>query len=201
MKNIMCIRPEAIVLHILTQTGRIMGRTNIFYDCEFLEDGTTIDLISIGMVASDGREYYAVSNEFNMARVAKDPWLMANVMSSIDHFTVGGDKDPFDLVITDPAAKSRQDIALGVRNFIVESWNPSLWANFAAYDHVCYAQLFGKMIHLPNGCPMITHDIQTLRLLSNAPRGPEQEGGNHNALADARHNKVLFDYYWSLLTK
>ena len=32
----------------------------IFYDTEFLEDGKTIDLISIGMVAEDGREYYAV---------------------------------------------------------------------------------------------------------------------------------------------
>ena len=27
---------------------------NIDYDCEFLEDGKTIDLISIGMVAEDG---------------------------------------------------------------------------------------------------------------------------------------------------
>lgn len=32
----------------------------IYYDCEFLEDGNTIDLISMGMVAEDGRELYAV---------------------------------------------------------------------------------------------------------------------------------------------
>ena len=32
-----------------------------FYDTEFLEDGETIDLISIGIVAEDGREYYAVN--------------------------------------------------------------------------------------------------------------------------------------------
>jgi len=37
----------------------------IFYDCEFIENGTTIDLISIGMVTSDGREYYAISEEFD----------------------------------------------------------------------------------------------------------------------------------------
>lgn len=53
-----------------------------FYDTEFLE-GTqkmglfrrketapTIDLISIGIVAEDGREYYAVSKEFNL----KEAW-------------------------------------------------------------------------------------------------------------------------------
>ena len=36
-----------------------------FYDCEFIEDGRTIELISIGVVAEDGREFYAVSTEFD----------------------------------------------------------------------------------------------------------------------------------------
>ncbi|MBA3574969.1 MAG: 3'-5' exoribonuclease, partial [Pseudonocardiales bacterium] len=30
-----------------------------FYDCEFIEDGLTIDLVSIGVVDEDGREFYA----------------------------------------------------------------------------------------------------------------------------------------------
>lgn len=51
-----------------------------YYDCEFLEGPQrkrflgipvgktkpTVDLISIGVVSEDGREYYAVSNEFNL---------------------------------------------------------------------------------------------------------------------------------------
>lgn len=36
-----------------------------FYDTEFIEDGHTIDLISIGVVAEDGRSYYAISKAFN----------------------------------------------------------------------------------------------------------------------------------------
>lgn len=52
-----------------------------FYDCEFLE-GTqkkkfwwgssvpTIDLISIGIVCEDGREFYAISKDFNL----KEAW-------------------------------------------------------------------------------------------------------------------------------
>lgn len=34
-----------------------------FYDTEFIEDGKTIDLISIGVVCEDGREFYAESQE------------------------------------------------------------------------------------------------------------------------------------------
>ena len=39
-----------------------------FIDTEFVEDGKTIDLISIGIVCEDGREFYAVSTEFDGGR-------------------------------------------------------------------------------------------------------------------------------------
>ncbi len=38
-----------------------------FYDTEFIEDGETIELVSIGIVGEDGSEYYAVSTDFNPA--------------------------------------------------------------------------------------------------------------------------------------
>lgn len=37
-----------------------------FFDTEFIEDGRTIDLVSIGIVCEDGREYYAVSAEADL---------------------------------------------------------------------------------------------------------------------------------------
>ena len=39
-----------------------------FYDCEFIEDGHTIELVSIGVVDETGREFYAVSTEFDPSR-------------------------------------------------------------------------------------------------------------------------------------
>ena len=42
-----------------------MSGVRFFYDCEFIEDGTTIELVSIGVVDEDGREFYAVSTEFD----------------------------------------------------------------------------------------------------------------------------------------
>jgi hypothetical protein len=171
--------------------------TNYFYDTEFLEDGETIELISIGMVSSDGREYYAVNQDCNWDRVRRDPWLMENVMSSIAH----NDGDIGYFEVLDEDMKPKAQIAKEVKAFILEGYAPQLWAWFGAYDHVALAQLFGKMIHLPDGIPMWTNDIKTLQFLTRGRGWPQQEAGVHNALADARHNKVKFDYLWGLLTQ
>src|SRR5690348_548771 len=52
-----------------------------FYDCEFVEDGRTIDLVSIGVVDEKGREFYAVSTEFDESRAI--PWVRENVLSQL----------------------------------------------------------------------------------------------------------------------
>jgi hypothetical protein len=43
----------------------------------------SIQLISIGIVAEDGREYYAISSEFNPADA--NPWVKENVISKLDY--------------------------------------------------------------------------------------------------------------------
>jgi hypothetical protein len=45
--------------------------TAIYYDEEFLEDGRTIELISIGLVREDGAEYYAVSKDATRRRLRR----------------------------------------------------------------------------------------------------------------------------------
>lgn len=49
-----------------------------FLDTEFIENGTTIDLISIGIVCEDGRKYYAVNKECNFAKA--NNWVLDNVL-------------------------------------------------------------------------------------------------------------------------
>src|SRR5712692_5468086 len=48
-----------------------------FLDTEFIEDGRTIDLISIGIVAEDGRELYLQSADFDPFKASK--WVIENV--------------------------------------------------------------------------------------------------------------------------
>ena len=56
-------------------------RVRFFYDCEFIEDGATIDLVSIGVVDETGREFYAVSTEFDPARAID--WVRRNVLDKL----------------------------------------------------------------------------------------------------------------------
>ncbi|MFH9425963.1 3'-5' exoribonuclease domain-containing protein [Streptomyces sp. NPDC017529] len=168
--------------------------TAIDYDLEFLEDGRTIQLISIGMVCDDGRELYAVSAEFDQSAVRQHPWLREHVWPQLpikkNPLGVRG-VDQLDL--NHPDVRPRAQIARMVAEFIQATPDVELWANYGAYDHVCLAQLWGRMIDIPEGVPMFTSDIQqeVRRLGLSWDDLPKQEDGEHNALADARHNQTV----------
>ncbi len=174
-----------------------------FYDTEFIEDGRHIDLISIGMVAEDGRQYYAVNRDMPIRKIRKHKWLMENVVPSLPKGH--GDQrihmpKRWLFHYADYRVKPRTVIADEVMNFI-RAGGPDveLWANYGAYDHVVLAQLFGRMIDLPEGVPMWTNDLrQEAERLGVAKSMPEQPDGVHNALADARHNLVRARYLDSL---
>ncbi|MFE7906504.1 3'-5' exoribonuclease domain-containing protein [Streptomyces albogriseolus] len=171
--------------------------TVIDYDLEFLEDGRTIELISIGMVCDDGRQYYAVNRDMPVRKIRKHKWLMENV---VPHLPKGqGDmrnsmSKRWLFHYGDHRVKPHKVIADEVMEFIRAAGpDVELWANYGAYDHVCLAQLWGRMIDLPEGVPMFTHDIQQerSRLGLRWDELPQQESGEHNALADARHNQIV----------
>lgn len=179
----------------------------IYYDCEFLEDGRTIDLISIGMVAEDGRELYAVAEEIEAdplhERICRDRWIMANVVPHLPLRARDGIEQPraqhpgrFYLDSHDNRIMPRRMIRNAVREFILAAApDVELWAWYGAYDHVALAQLFGRMIHLPDGVPMYTRDLRQEYDRLGAPDGlPEQSEGEHDALADARQLKIRAEW-------
>lgn len=172
-----------------------------FYDTEFLEDGKTIDLISIGIVAEDGSEYYAVNRDAPWKRIYKHEWLAANVVPSLPRY-YGDARNIWGggVNLDDPAvktyAKIRADVKLFLRGPVEPWWDVDLWAWYGAYDHVALCQLFGPMMALPDGIPMWTNDLrQEVQRLGIDPESlPVQAAGHHNALADARHLKVMYDH-------
>jgi len=147
-----------------------------FYDTEFIEDGKTIDLVSIGIVAEDGRTYYAVSKEFDAQKA--DEWVNENVLKKLP------EENEF--------YKSRQQIKEEIVSFIGED-KPEFWAYYADYDHVVLCQLFGRMIDLPKNFPFYTRDIKQLCDSLGNPKLPEQEN-EHNALDDAKWNKQAYEF-------
>lgn len=148
----------------------------VFFDTEFNEDGTTIDLISIGMVKENGDEYYAVNLSADWERVYENEWLLKNVVDKLDY----------------SYAKPKSQIRNEVSEFLHTANPVELWAWYGAYDHVALAQLFGKMMDLPDHIPMYTNDLkqEVDRLKVGVPYQPS---GNHNALEDARFLKVRYD--------
>jgi hypothetical protein len=145
-----------------------------FYDCEFVEDGRTIDLVSIGVVDEAGREFYAVSNEFDGSRAIA--WVRRNVL----------DKLP---PPSDPAWRPRARIRDDLLAFLLEPDEPiELWAWMAAYDHVALCQLWGDMRALPRPIPRFTHELRQRWEDAGSPELPAPPDDQHDALADARHN-------------
>jgi hypothetical protein len=182
-----------------------------YYDTEFVENGRTIDLLSIGIVADDGREYYAVVDDpTTISRAVQDEWLCANVVTTLPvtiyrntpsggwHWRWNGEHP--DIGATRLPSEVAGDVAtflLGAdRHKTGQLPHVELWADYAAYDHVALAQLFGRMIDLPEGIPMFTRDLrqEIARLDVTEEELPKQETGQHNALADARYAKRLGDY-------
>ena len=145
-----------------------------FYDTEFIEDGTTIDLVSIGVVDEHGREFYAVSTEFDPTRAG--PWVRDHVLDKLP--------SPADQAWCDRATmKSRLLKFLNRDRERVE-----LWAWFAAYDHVALAQLWGDMPALPRELPRFTRELRQRWEDVGKPTLPPPPTDAHDALADARHN-------------
>ncbi|GAA4388491.1 polyadenylate-specific 3'-exoribonuclease AS [Tsukamurella soli] len=149
-----------------------------FYDTEFIEDGRTIELVSIGVVGEDGREFYAVSTEFDPERAG--PWVRVNVLSKLPP----------------PAAKvwrSRARIRDELLDFLTAApGDVELWAWVAAYDHVALCQLWGPMTALPRALPRFTRELKQLWDFSGRPALPPAPSDAHDALADARHNLAKY---------
>lgn len=164
-----------------------------FIDTEFIEGFNKplfgkkrhfIDLISIGIVAEDGRTYYAVSNEFNPKDA--DDWVRVNVIDKIEaqlfqqqpvfaktHFN-------FDLKeLLRQYGKPNKQIAKEVEQFckpnetratkagidaIIGNIDPNIefYGYYADYDWVLFCSLFGRMIDLPKGFPMYCKDLKQM---------------------------------------
>jgi len=153
-----------------------------FYDCEFIEDGRTIELVSIGVVDETGREFYAVSTEFDPSRAID--WVRTNVLDKLP-----SPADP----VWRPLGRIREDL---LAFLTAPGQDVELWAWMASYDHVALAQLWGDMRALPRVIPRFTHELRQRWEDAGCPRLPARPKDQHDALADARHNLAR----WRALT-
>ena len=155
-----------------------------FFDTEFIEDGVTIDLLSIGVVCEDGREFYAQNADADLDRASE--WVRDNVFPGL--------RDA-----TDEQILHKTEIADALVNFVnKDRYEAEFWAYYGDYDWVVLCQLFGTMMDLPHGWPMFAMDVKQLCVSLGNPRLPEQSSAEHNALNDARWTKEAFEFLSAL---
>lgn len=157
-----------------------------FYDLEFVENGRTIQLLSLGMVSIDGRELYlqtptAALYHQNPER-CKNLWVRENVVPHLDGSSL-----------------TRKEMQRALIRFVdpEKYGRPEFWGYYSAYDHVGLCQIFGPMIALPPGWPMYTRDLRQYADRLGIDQTLDQvipTQKEHNALADARWNLAVWKY-------
>ncbi len=154
-------------------------------DTEFMEDGRLIEPLSIGIVAEDGREYYA---EFYHDPKRANIWVAENVFP---HLKKRGHLKP--------TAQIRQELLSFTE--IDLYGKPEFWAYQASYDWVLMCQIFGRMVDLPPGWPRYCNDIKQLADELGNPRLPADPQDEHFALADAQWDKQVWNFLMGLRIK
>lgn len=184
-----------------------------FIDTEFKEKPNTIDLISIGIVCEDGREYYALNKDFNLKEVWKDEWLRENVLLPIYIEHVHGDMRNHVSFsrsaikgILKGFGKGMAQIASEIKEFCYYSYSEAQIENadiqfygyYADYDWVVFCWIFGRMMDLPKGFPMYCKDLKQMMDDKGLDKDWKRKNcpdpkGEHNALVDAKWNLKLFN--------
>lgn len=182
-----------------------------FLDCEFIEDGKTIDLISIGLVSTDGREFYTVNRECDYSKASD--WVEENVLVPIGLTKRGFlhyDESRAAIPTRDTyqRSKTREQIKNALLEFLAfqdiskppeEIYKQcNFWGEWCSYDWVCFCQIFGTMMDLPQGLPMRCNDIiqyaEMFGLTSDDLPASLETEGKHNALLGAKTVKMRYEF-------
>lgn len=157
--------------------------TRYFIDTEFIENPGTLQLISVGLVDERGRDFYAVSSEFDES-LAND-FVRQNVLPKLGSVP----------------RESLRSIRERLLDF-VGGTRPEFWGYFADYDWVLFCWIFGAMVDLPRGWPQycldlkqVMHEYDIRRFqLPDLPKGQA-----HNALTDARWLREAHTATWDIV--
>ena len=167
-------------------------------DTEFIEDGETIDLISIAIVAEDGREFYAENQDANLDKAG--PWVRDNVLPML--WSREPNKAEVNKWIRDGGYGGllrHQEIQQEVLRFVIAPQSrPEFWGMYVASDWVVFYQLWGKLVEMPPGLPRYCRELKQECDRLNNPRLPEKPQMRHHALFDARWNKEVWEFLQSI---
>ena len=152
----------------------------IYFDTEFMEDGSTIELLSLGAVSEDGREFYGVNLSADHKHA--NPWVKEHVLPHV-HMDVKGP-------LLYRVSASHPTIATEFRAWAEQGLAPEdrleFWGYYADYDWVVLCQLFGRMVDLPANWPKYAYDLRQWLDENGFEAARQPDESIHHALLDAR---------------
>lgn len=168
----------------------------LFFDTEFtgLHQNTT--LISIGIVAEDGRTFYAELTDYDKSQI--DEWLQENVIGNL----IMKGRNEYYYYITDTETRvkgSRDKVRSYLLDWLEQFDKVEIWSDCLSYDWVLFNQIFGHAFNIPKNVYYIPFDICTLMKIKGVDPDINREefawidGKKHNALHDAEVIKACYE--------
>ena len=171
------------------------GVMKIFFDTEFTGLHKNTTLISIGLVAENGRTFYAELTDYDESQV--DSWLEENVIKNLT-IPTGGYIGNYD----DANVLGNSDfVRMHLRSWLETFEKVEMWSDCLAYDWVLFNHIFGHAFSIPRNVYYIPFDLCTLLKVKGVDPDVSREefsgmadaSRKHNALWDAEVIKACYE--------
>lgn len=185
----------------------------LFFDTEFTGLHKETTLISIGIIAEDGRTFYAELNDYDKNQV--DDWIQNNVINNMIMLPPKEGEDEYytakrhsDNPIGNDLYKSyivqlrgsKEEVRIELVKWISQFEQVEIWSDCLSYDWVLFNDIFGHAFNIPKNVYYIPFDICTLFKIKNIDPDINREefaevknGQKHNALWDAKIIKLCYE--------
>lgn len=181
----------------------------VYFDTEFTGLHKDTTLISIGLIAENGKEFYAELTDFDESQC--DKWIEENVLKNLilsgnDEFADRlGEKENATVVLG-----NKHDVMTELSEWFSQFDNVQPVSDVCHYDMVLLIDLFGGAFDLPKNVSAVCHDInqdianhykiseidafdKSREEIVREICGKEIEGDKHNSLYDAKVIKAIYE--------
>lgn len=185
----------------------------VYFDTEFTGLHKDTTLISIGLVAEDGRRFYGECYDYDKNQI--DTWLQENVLNNTTYLCEISKTNNMSVSLDNMyLVATKEGLAKHLRDWLAQFDTVELVSDVCHYDMVLLIDLFGTAFDLPSHVSPVCHDINQdiSRFLGITPqeafdksreeligktymKNIEKEYGSarkHNALYDAYVIKLLY---------
>lgn len=130
----------------------------LFFDTEFTGLHKNTTLVSIGIIAENGKTFYAELTDYDQKQI--DEWLEKNVIANltIDKDSLGKFGDDANWIVRGDT----ESVKYYLEEWLKQFEKVVFWSDCLSYDWVLFNHIFGHAFSIPENVYYIPFDICTL---------------------------------------